>query len=107
MNFLAHPKIKRFALQVKENVKALKAIGAIFFLLTFVSGLAWLSGKDAEPVAFILSLFASIFFGLPHLAEFILPSRKPVRDMTYDEILSFILQTDPSGDWSGVSKQWM
>jgi hypothetical protein len=107
MKILSHPRLVHFALQVKENVKALKVIGTIFFAATFISGVAWLKGKDAEPVTFVLSLCASIFFGLPHLAEFILPSRKPVKDMTYDELLIFILESDPIEDWVGLSKQWM
>lgn len=66
----------------------------------------WLLGKDAEPVAFTLSLISSIFFGLPYAAEALYPNRKAVRDMSHDEILSFMTTTNPRSDWSGVSKNW-
>jgi hypothetical protein len=107
VKLLEHQKLKSLALWVKGNAKAINVFAGIFFLLTFLSGLAWVAGANIEPVAFVLGLCSSSLFGLPHLAEFILPSRKPVKDMTHDELLAFVKSSHPKNDWKGVSKTWM
>ncbi|MCP4140863.1 MAG: hypothetical protein GY755_11330 [Chloroflexi bacterium] len=103
MKLLDHPKLKVAAIWIKEYAKALNVFAAIFFFFTFVAGLFWAMGKEIEPVAFVLSLCASTLFGLPHLAEFILPSRKPVKNMTHDELLQFVKDSNPKEDWKGIS----
>ena len=95
MKALEHQKVKEFALWVKGNAKAINVFAAVFLGLTFISGLAWMLGAEVEPVAFVLGLCSSSLFGLPHLAEFILPTRKPVKDMTHDELLQLVKQSDP------------
>lgn len=98
--------IKKAALWIKENERVLNTLAGVFFFFTFVAGLVWMLGADIEPVAFVLSLVASSLFGLPHLAEFILPSRKPVRHMTHDELLQFVKESSPE-EWKGVSNNWV
>jgi hypothetical protein len=107
MNALEHQKVKEFALWVKSNAEAINVFAAVFLGLTFVSGLAWMLDAEIEPVAFVLGLCSSSLFGLPHLAEFILPTRKPVRDMTHDELLQLIKDSDSKKDWKGLSNNWM
>jgi hypothetical protein len=107
MNIFEHKIIKRFALGIKENAKAINVFAVVFFVLTFVAAIFWVMGKDIEPVAFVLSLCASTMFGLPHLANYILPSRKPVKDMTHEEILEFIGVTHPHEDWKGIQTNWV
>ena len=107
MKILEHQALKRAALWIKGNAKAINVFAGIFFLLTFVAGLFWAMGKEIEPVAFVLSLCASSLFGLPHLAEFILPSRKPIKDMTHDELLHFVKDSNPKEDWKGISNNWI
>ena len=107
MRIVENNRIKRFALWVKEYAKAINVFAAVFFALTFISGIFWLFGADIEPVAFVLSLCASSLFGLPHLAEFILPSRKPIKDMTHDELLYFVKHSNPKADWKGISNNWI
>ncbi len=99
-------KFKRAALYIKNRTDTFRIFGAIFFALTLITAVFWLSGKDAEPVAFTLSLISSIFFGLPYAAEALYPNRKAVRDMSHDEILNFMMTTNPKSDWRGVSKNW-
>lgn len=99
-------KLKRPALFIKSRTDTFRVFGAIFFALTLIAAVFWLSGTDAEPIAFTLSLISSIFFGLPYAAEALYPNRKAVRDMSHDEILNFITTTNPRSDWSGVSKKW-
>lgn len=108
MKFLQTQKVKTTALWIKEYAKAINMFALVFFILTFVAALFWLLGMEAEPVAFVLSLCASSLFGLPHLAEFILPSRKPIKDMTHDELLCFVKESDPKDDWKGISpNNWL
>ncbi|HEC52825.1 hypothetical protein LCGC14_0091750 [marine sediment metagenome] len=99
-------RLERVFLEIKERSDTLRVIGAIFFALTLITAVFWLSGKDAEPIAFTLSLISSIFFGLPYAAEVLYPNRKAVQYMSYDEILGFIKSTSPKADWEGVSKKW-
>lgn len=106
MKFLQNNYLKKFALWIKENSKVLNVIGAVFFLFTFIAGILWVFGKDVESISFIFSLLTSIFFGLPHLAEFILPARKPIKDMTFDELLNFIRESDSERDWHGINRNW-
>jgi hypothetical protein len=107
VKLLEHRIAKRFALWVKESARALNVLAGVFFVLTFIAGLAWILGANIEPVAFVLSLCASSFFGLPHLAEFILPSRKPIREMTHEELLDFVRASNPSADWKGINRSWV
>lgn len=99
-------KLKRTALFIKSRTDAFRVFGAIFFVLTLIAAVFWLSGKDAEPIAFTLSLISSIFFGLPYAAEALYPNRKSVRDMSHNELINFMVTTNPRSDWSGVSKNW-
>ena len=95
--------VKKCALWVKEYKHPLRVIGGVFFVLALATGLVWALGKDVEPIAFLLGMLSSLFLASPSIAEFILPDRKPVRHMTYDEILDFIVTTDAKRDWHGVS----
>lgn len=99
-------RLKRPALYIKSRSEVFRGIGAILFAITLIAAVFWLAGKDAEPIAFTLSLISSIFFGLPYAAEALYPNRKLVRDMSHDEILSFMTTTNLKSDWGGVSKQW-
>lgn len=100
------PHLDTAALWIKEYTHALRVLGGIFFVLALIAGLFWMSGKDIEPLAFVLGLISSLFFASPSVAEYILPNRKPVKEMTLDEILEFIPTTDPKADWYGISRDW-
>ncbi|WP_417533148.1 hypothetical protein [Marinobacterium stanieri] len=100
------PCLNKVALWIKEYRHALRVIGGIFFCLALLAGLFWIGGKEIEPVAFVLGLLSSLFFASPSVAEYILPDRKPVKEMTFDEILDFIPETDPESDWYGISRDW-
>ncbi|GGA81337.1 hypothetical protein GCM10011369_24120 [Neiella marina] len=66
-----------------------------------------MAGKDIEPVAFVLGLLSSLFLASPSIAEYFLPERKPVKNMTFEEILSFIPTTNAKEDWHGISTDWI
>lgn len=99
------PKIRAAALWVKEYKHPLRVLGGLFFVLAFLAGIIWVLGAEIEPIAFILGMLSSLFLASPSIAQYIVPDRKPVRDMTYEEILAFILTTDPKEDWHGASLQ--
>lgn len=94
---------QKIALWVKEYKHPLRVIGGIFFVLAIIAGLFWAAGKDIEPIAFLLGMLSSLFLASPSVAEFIVPDRKSVRHMTYQELLDFILTTDAKADWHRVS----
>lgn len=98
--------LKKVFLYIKGNPAIFRVLGAIFFLLTLIVAVFWSLGNDVESIAFTLSLISSIFFGLPSVAEFFYPNRKSVYDMSYDEMIAFMIKTDPKSDWSGLSKNW-
>lgn len=99
--------IKLAALYVKSRPGIFTLLGSIFFGLTLISAVFWWSGSDAEPTTFLLSMISTVFFALPSVAEFFYPSRKLVRDMMYQEILDFIVTTNPAEDWVAFSRAWM
>lgn len=94
------------ALKIKEYSHVLRFIGGIFFILTLLSGIIWICGKDIESTAFLLGLISSTFLYLPSIANYLAPNRKPIRYMDYEEILDFIPNSDPKKDWHGISKTW-
>ncbi len=98
--------LHKIALWIKEYAHVLRVFGGIFFVLALVAGLFWMSGKEIEPLAFVLGLMSSLFFASPSIANYFIPNRKPIRDMSFDEILDFIPNTDPKSDWYGVSRNW-
>lgn len=100
-------RIVNAALLIKSNQRIFNIIATAFFLMTLISGIIWAMGKDIEPIAFTLSMLASAFFGIPHLAEFIVPSRKAVKDMTHNELLELVKTSDPKKDWQGISNDWV
>lgn len=99
-------KITNIARWIKEYTHPLKAIGGLFFVLALVTGVFWSFGKDVEPIAFIFALMSSIFLSSPSVAEYLLPSRKPIRHMNLLEILQFIKETNAKTDWKSVHTNW-
>jgi len=96
----------KIAIWVKENTHALRVLAGIFFVLALLTGLIWIAGKDVEPIAFVFGLVSSLLFATPSIAEYILPNRKPVRHMDYDEILNFIKTTNAKADWKWIKTNW-
>jgi hypothetical protein len=94
------------AVWVKKNEHSLRQTGLIFFALALFMGVVWITGKDVEPIVFTLGSICTILFTSPALARYVLPDRKPVRDMSYDEILSFISSSDASLDWKWIKTNW-
>ena len=98
--------IKQIAIWIKGNAHVLRIIGGLFFVLALMSGIVWVLGKDIEPIAFTFSLLSSLFFASPSIAEYIVPNRKAIRDMNFEEILNFILVTSPKDDWKIITNNW-
>lgn len=75
-------------------------------MLALFTGVVWIVGKDVEPIAYVFGLISSLLFACPSIAEYIVPNRKPVRHMGYDEILEFIKTTDGKADWIWIQTNW-
>lgn len=84
--------------------------GGVFFLLALIAGVIWMFGYEIEPLAFVLGMLSSMLFASPSVAEYFLPDRKSLQDMSFDEIKAFILTTDPKNDWRrvtrGIEEEW-
>ena len=102
-----HKHLKKTCLFIKEYKHALRVVGGILFALALLAGVIWLTGQDIEPIAYILGLLSSLFLALPSIAEYYLPERKPVKNMTFEEILNFIPTTDTTDDWHGIATDWI
>ena len=98
--------IVHIALWIKEYTHALRVIGGIFFILALFSGIVWVAGKDVEPIAFLFGIISSLLFASPSIADYVVPNRKPVRHMDYDEILKFIITTNSKKDWKWIKTNW-
>lgn len=98
--------IIRIALWIKEYAHALRVVGGVFFVLALMAGIVWVSGNDVEPIAFLFGIISSLLLASPSIAEYVMPNRKPVRYMDYDEILEFILTTNPKNDWKWIKTNW-
>ena len=91
---------------IKTNSHALRVVGGVMFLLALIAGVIWMAGYEIEPVAFTLGMMSSLLMASPSIAEYFLPDRKPVRYMTFEELLNFVPTTDPKLDWRGITKNW-
>lgn len=98
--------MRKSAIWVKKHDHVFRVIGGIFFILALLLGVIWISGKEVEPVAFTFGLLSSLFFASPSVAEYIVPNRKPIRHMSFDEILEVILESDPKTDWKVIENNW-
>jgi hypothetical protein len=99
--------LRKICLWIKEYKHPLRVIGGIFFGLALISGIFWLVGNDIEPLAYFFGLLSSLFLASPSMAEYFLPDRKPVRHMTFEEILEFVPKTDSERDWHGITTDWI
>jgi len=105
-NLGVNSKLKFLWLWIKRYKHALRVIGGLFFCFALIAGGFWIAGFDIEPIAFVFGLLSSLFLASPSIAEYFLPERKPVREMTFEEILDFIPTTHPKDDWHGISRDW-
>jgi hypothetical protein len=96
----------KIAIWVKQYTHALRVLAGIFFALALFTGLIWIAGNEVEPIAFVFGLISSLLFASPSIAEYVLPNRKPVRHMDYDEILNFIKTTNAKTDWKFIKTNW-
>ena len=94
------------AIWTKVNGHTLRAVGGLFFILSLLAGIAWMSGANIEPVAFTLGLLASLFLSSPSIAEYICPNRKAIYRMSASEMLEFIKTTNPKSDWKRIPTNW-
>lgn len=99
-------KIIRLADRIKQNEHPIREVALIFFILALFAGVVWLTGKDVEPITFVLGSICTLLYASPKLARYVLPDRKPVRHMSYDEILGFITLSDAKHDWKWIETNW-
>ena len=92
----------KIAMWINKNPHSLREIALIFFTLALFTGVIWISGKDVEPIVYVLGSISTLLFVSPTLARYVLPDKKPVRHMSYDEILDFIKRSNAKLDWKRI-----
>lgn len=102
MNLAKITALKKVALWVKENPSPPRILGTIFVILSLLFGIFWAAGYDVEPITFLLSLFATVCFALPAVADLLI-ARKPISQMNYEDVLKFIETSDAEKDWKSIS----
>lgn len=98
--------IIHLAIWVKANSDSMREFGLLFFTFALFMGVVWISGKDVEPIVFVLGSISTLLFTSPALARYVVPDRKPVRKMSYDEILNFITASNAELDWKWIQTNW-
>ena len=98
--------ITNFANYIKDKSTHLTVLGFILFVLAVVAGIFWFYGYEIEPVTFILCGLSALCSMLPNLAQIISPNRQPIKNMSHEELLDFILTTSHENDWETVNIEW-
>lgn len=101
----SHQITRGAALWIKEQSHAVRIIGGVFLGVALILGLIWMFGVELDAPAFFFSILASIFFALPSVAEYLVPGRKPIRHMTYDEFLA-LLDDEGTESWKVIHTDW-
>ena len=96
----------KIAMWVKENPHSIRETAFFFFALALFFGVIWISGKDVEPIVYVLGSISTLLFTSPALARFVVSDRKPVGQMNYDEILDFITTSSAKTDWKRIKTNW-
>jgi len=91
---------------VKENPHAVRETAFLFFALALFTGVLWISGKNVEPIVYVLGSISTLLFTSPTIARFVLSDKKPVRHMNYDEMLDFIKKSNSKKDWKRIKTNW-
>ena len=99
-------KVINLAKKIKQNEHSIREVALVFFILALFAGLVWLTGKDVEPITYVLGSICTLLYVSPSLARYVLPDRKLVRYMSYDEILDFIALSDAKHDWKWIETSW-
>lgn len=99
------PLLKKSALWIKEQAHAVRIVAALFLLVAFFLGFIWMSGFDVEALAFVFSLMASVGFSLPSVAEYFVPERKSIKNMSFGELLDLLDEESPEA-WQAIHTDW-
>ncbi|MBL0317332.1 MAG: hypothetical protein IPP69_16815 [Flavobacteriales bacterium] len=99
-------KIESIAKTIKKHEHLFKVFGLLSFGLTMFIGVLWALGCEFEPITFIMGGISSSFFGIIEIAKYITPDRKQIRDMSLDEMLQVIEESNPTTDWKKFSTEY-
>ena len=95
-------KVLVFIRWVKTHAHTIREMGLLFFTFALLTGVIWVSGRDVEPIVYMFGSISTLLIALPTIARRIEPDRKPVSNMSYDEIIDFILLSDAKLDWRAI-----
>ena len=99
------PWVVKTACYIKDNANTFRVFGIFFFILTVILGVCWMGGLDIESVAFFSSIVSTTCFGLPSVATYIVPDQKPIRYMSFDEYLQFVVSSSTE-HWEIINLGW-
>jgi RsiW-degrading membrane proteinase PrsW (M82 family) len=91
--------LQRLQAEILRSKRVLHLISLLLFIITIPFGVLWYlnpTGNYEPPIVVLLSL-AAVAGGAPTAAELFGP--KPVRDLSYEEIIELIIKSDHTKDW--------
>lgn len=92
---------------INENNHRMRIGGGVMFVLALFFCVLWLFGYNKfDSAAYIVQLLSSLFLALPIIAKYYL-NIKPIKDMSFNEILSFIKSTSPRDSWYIVKRSYL
>ncbi len=95
---------QKLCLWIKEYAHPIRIIGGILIVVAIAFGIFWLIGyESAAATAYIIQLLGTSLLAAPAIADYFL-GNKPIREMSFDEILNFIETTSPKNDWLAISR---
>jgi len=101
----ANKTFRKVALFIKKYEHDLRVVGGVLIVLAIIFLVMSAFLETTRWIVTLLSLLSALFIASPHYAQWVIPE-KLVKDMNFDEILNFIVTTDPKRDWQGISKEW-
>lgn len=95
---------RKLLLGIKEYATPIRIIGGILLVIALICGIFWLIGyKSADAAAYIIQLLSSLLLAAPTIADYFL-GIKPIREMSFEEILNFIETSSSKNDWYTISR---
>ena len=87
---------------IKKKARVLILIGLVSYFVILFYSIYWIyhpQNQYIQAITLFCSVFSILMIELPRFAELFYPSRKQVRDMTFDEKINFIVMSDLRNDW--------
>lgn len=97
-----NPHCRAIASYILKREDRYLVVGVLAAAAALLAGLIGALGVRVEPLHYLLSMLATTLFGLTTIARHLL-SEKSIQDMSDDELLVFVQNSDPLNDWETIA----